>query len=343
MKSRRVGWIDLLKGYGIILVFLGHTTLINQYIDHYIFSFHMPLFFFLAGFFYKDSSTIKFRDFVLEKTNTRLIPYFTFGALTYCIWLLPILLRKFEIYEGLTSIPESLFVKPLLGMFYGVGDSNWLPHNGLLWFLACLFITEIIFFFVKKISGANLSIFLLCLLGCGVLGYIDSLYFPTRPPFGVDIALTAVVFYGFGSLLKKHLLKIDVGLAIAFLCISLGGILAFANNRVDMNFNKYGNFFLFYISSALSILGYIILFKRMPMNRFMSYVGSNSLVFYLLQNVGFFLINILLFLLLKIRIHEISPNLIYAFIYVILAILVIFPFVFLIKKKVPIMIHGFSK
>lgn len=44
MARNRIDWIDTLKGLGIFLVFLGHTALINKVIDHYIYSFHMPLF-----------------------------------------------------------------------------------------------------------------------------------------------------------------------------------------------------------------------------------------------------------------------------------------------------------
>lgn len=41
--------IDVLKGIGIILVVLGHITFGDQLVRKIIFSFHMPLFFFLSG------------------------------------------------------------------------------------------------------------------------------------------------------------------------------------------------------------------------------------------------------------------------------------------------------
>jgi fucose 4-O-acetylase-like acetyltransferase len=46
--TTRVGWIDFCKGIGIFLVVLGHILRDVIAVD-YIYSFHMPLFFFLSG------------------------------------------------------------------------------------------------------------------------------------------------------------------------------------------------------------------------------------------------------------------------------------------------------
>ena len=43
------------KSFGIFLVFLGHLLHPNTQIGMYIYSFHMPLFFFISGMFFKYS------------------------------------------------------------------------------------------------------------------------------------------------------------------------------------------------------------------------------------------------------------------------------------------------
>lgn len=54
MKRNRC--IDTIKAVGIFLVILGHhQTVFTQW----IFSFHMPLFFFLSGIFHKNYSSYK--------------------------------------------------------------------------------------------------------------------------------------------------------------------------------------------------------------------------------------------------------------------------------------------
>ena len=46
--------VSLAKGLGIILMVLGHTGF-SYYGNGFIYMFHMPLFFFLSGYFLKRS------------------------------------------------------------------------------------------------------------------------------------------------------------------------------------------------------------------------------------------------------------------------------------------------
>uniref|UniRef100_UPI001C2F5592 acyltransferase family protein n=1 Tax=Micrococcus sp. GbtcB5 TaxID=2824750 RepID=UPI001C2F5592 len=52
MGTNRVEWIDTAKGMGIFLVILGHTGSLGGRITNYIYSYHMPLFFFLSGYLF---------------------------------------------------------------------------------------------------------------------------------------------------------------------------------------------------------------------------------------------------------------------------------------------------
>ena len=50
---KRINWIDQAKGIGILLVVIGHMN-IPQDLSKIIFSFHMPLFFFISGYLYNE-------------------------------------------------------------------------------------------------------------------------------------------------------------------------------------------------------------------------------------------------------------------------------------------------
>lgn len=54
----RIGYIDTAKAVGIILVFMGHCSNVVSipYLHNFIYSFHMPLFFVLAGWFIKENT-----------------------------------------------------------------------------------------------------------------------------------------------------------------------------------------------------------------------------------------------------------------------------------------------
>src|SRR5208337_2088697 len=269
---------------------------------------HMPLFFFISGVLFKTPDTSRsFRKFLFTRIKARMIPYMSFGLLTYCIWLLPLLLRKHGIYHGSEPFPDSLYYKPLIGMLYGTGE----PYNGILWFLPCLLITEILFLVISATATTKHTM-LLALLLFAFCGYIDSIYIPFRLPFSINIAFSAVVFYGVGYLLKDYLLEYDLGIRSAVLCLLFGLCIAFLNARADMNCRCYGNPILFYASSLSTIYAYMCFSQLIPSNRGIRFVGQNSLIFFLLQSVGFAVINIFAYVIFGRRPNHIEPNLIYA-------------------------------
>ncbi|MGA3281567.1 MAG: acyltransferase family protein [Smithella sp.] len=192
----RIDWIDKLRGIGIILVFLGHEK-IDAGLKIYIYSFHMPLFFFLSGLVASATrENMNFRHFFLKKVRTRLVPYISFGLITYLLWIAPRIIKWLIGYTSNISLPEG-FISPIdmiIGLLYGSGTDQWLIYNILLWFLPCLFVTELLAFVLTRISKKT-SLLLLCIISLAIAGYVDSQYMPFRMPFGGDVALIAAVFY----------------------------------------------------------------------------------------------------------------------------------------------------
>ena len=73
--KKRVEWIDSLRGLAMFLVILGHSFYIrNNKIRNYLYSFHMPLFFFISGLTTKRKD-ISFIEFIKKKAKNLLLPY----------------------------------------------------------------------------------------------------------------------------------------------------------------------------------------------------------------------------------------------------------------------------
>lgn len=49
MEKKRIDYLDMVKGIGIILVVIGHSTLPSDSVITWLASFHMPLFFIVSG------------------------------------------------------------------------------------------------------------------------------------------------------------------------------------------------------------------------------------------------------------------------------------------------------
>jgi fucose 4-O-acetylase-like acetyltransferase len=151
LQSARIAWVDSAKGLGIILVIVGHVerglvssqTIQNtqavRFLDAWIYSFHMPLFFFLSGLFlYKSAVQSDFLSFATDKLRTVLYPYFVWSivviVLKSCLGNLP---NKPRSLDDLLKIPTDpmeqfwyLYVLFILIIFFGallaLGMKPWI-------------------------------------------------------------------------------------------------------------------------------------------------------------------------------------------------------------------------
>ena len=139
--------IDILKGLGIIFVVMGHSGGYGSgSLSGYIYSFHMPLFFFISGYLLKiDKKPI---DFIKRKITTILIPYTLFFAFSF-IWIN-------TVYATIHKAPIFSFPFEKIDFFKALilsgGYLEKIPLNNFpLWFLPHLFIALIISYGILKI------------------------------------------------------------------------------------------------------------------------------------------------------------------------------------------------
>jgi len=140
--SKRLTYIDIAKGIGIVLVVLGHcipdatsptgiSVPAYRWLHDMIYSFHMPLFFFLAGFMVSRQKMLaraqKPLDLVCKRISRLLVPYIFVGL---CYAPFKMLLSRFA--------NKPYDISTLWQMVIGVNP------DGELWFLYALFVITVI-------------------------------------------------------------------------------------------------------------------------------------------------------------------------------------------------------
>ena len=153
----RYAYIDFLRGFAILLVVLGHTV---QYVTHpnsfdqdvvfrMIYSFHIPLFFFISGLTtpMRSISSDEFKNKIFKRTKQLLIP--------------------FVIWKVLSCILVG-FNEPFYNLFL-------YPDNGL-WFLWVLFFDYLIFHIVLMISCMVYPKPFVCLIAAYLLLRVISIF-----------------------------------------------------------------------------------------------------------------------------------------------------------------------
>lgn len=235
MKNKnRIIEIDLLKGFGILLMIIGHVHF-SDAINHYIYSFHMPLFFIVSGYLYKSSS-LSLTKYILKQIKNLLIPYVFFGAIFTALFIL---------------LGHPLQWKSVFMNFY---SSNHFPFDwcGAIWFLLAMFWVKIIFEFSIRLLNRKLRLIVWIMILC--LGVVVS-YSKISLPLCLDSAFIGCFLYviGYGYRKNENVIRGRLNTSKSKICfmillVAFSGV-GFLNSAVNMRENYYGNFLVFLVTS----------------------------------------------------------------------------------------------
>jgi fucose 4-O-acetylase-like acetyltransferase len=260
--------IDILRGLSIALVVLGHTdegtlhrfwwngSMTGYRIKFFIYSFHMPAFFFVSGIFL--CASVQKRGgwrFTIEKLRTMIYPYLLWGLIYSPI---PIYCAK---VLRTTPISWATFA----------GD---MATGSYAWFLPTIFFTVVVGMLLRRVPMPLLF----------VLSTLVSLYWPVTGLVFVDRGLNHLPFLVVGMWVGRSYEQVErlpaalaaVGAAILFVVILL----------------LTGSRYLYspYLFIPLGLLGTLMLLlvsrvlARTPTARLLAWAGSGSIGIFLLSS-----------------------------------------------------------
>ncbi len=249
---QRIDTIDIIRGVGILLVILGHLCDTSQFSRIFIYSFHMPLFFFFSGVLSNPGKSIK-AD--LKKAFKSL--YLPFAVFT----LLDLSMYFFSCITG-NTFQITNFLLYSLSLFSGISS----PYKNVpIWFLFSLFLIKAIFILINKIRYSRI-ILLLILIFCVVY-----CFFFIKENFAFNGSLypctiISAPFFIIGYWLRDHVIGIIKKATISFLFyFSMVSVLLLLitnclnNVCVDIHIRVIGNPSVFFINAFLGI-GFCLLF-----------------------------------------------------------------------------------
>ena len=274
-SDNRIAWIDTARGIGLLLVFLGHMRV--PFLSAWIYTFHMPLFFFLSGMLYPGCKKYSFTEFAWRRFKGLVIPYFTLGiviALFYCC--------LFAYYHR----PPSAYTEMLSSFLIQ-------EHYWTIWFLAALFLTQILYYCIDKCFGRwKYSSSLVSLLVC-VFGLVRYRLGWGSLPWDLDIALIAQFFFhmGYQFMHNQRVLDGFTGemsaakrVCIAIGCLSVNFVagkvcVLMSGHSLDMSIGMYGNELMTMISAFAGTL-LVLTLSPVIHSAFFTYLGRNTMVLF---------------------------------------------------------------
>jgi acyltransferase len=283
-SKKRIHWIDICRGIAIILVMYGHLFASDKS-RYFIYSFHMPLFFFISGLVFKPVMDKSFLSITYKYIKQLLIPYFIFAIFTYLFAL---------VSQSAGDVSIGGITYQIFGVLYGNGNNGMLGYNVVLWFLPCLFITKLSFAAITKNVLSSKKIMIL-LIASAVFGSFLATTLPwLKLPFSLEVALTGLPFLGAGYLFRidknlfygfeKYKLLI-APFALFFTAIIAGLNFHMSGLQVDLRVNQLNNIPLFYLGAFGGIISWMAVSQIISKNIFLEYIGKHSLVIFVWHNI----------------------------------------------------------
>lgn len=282
-KSNRIIWVDIAKGIGIILVIIGHALNKDQhiYLRGLIYSFHMPLYFILAGYTITSKPSLaKFRESIKKRVCRLIFPALVCYTITS--------LSQLVILYFNDDFDLNVFIcNHLLGLFFceGMDIYAWntiIPGIGILWFFFAMFFSFSLFYFLHLVIHDSFKVTMLSII-VSIIGYFIVQTVVTIP-FSIEISFLLLPFFSFGqyilpkiNLSSVRVLLISCGLWLIMFLVTFS-LSHFYFEIVPHCFPFYpiciitaigGSVFVFCISKLLTNIKYC--------SKLLSTIGKNSL------------------------------------------------------------------
>lgn len=288
-QKERFYWVDIAKAIGIFLIYYAHLlqrayrlspdAVFFQY--KFTYAFHLPLFFFISGFFYKNKELPKLKQIGIL-FQKRIFPVFLFVLLTFTVSI-PYQYLKFG------KLDSSYYLDNLIYLIQGKPNLN-----ATLWFLVCLWLVEIWALMVlptvkTSLQGILLSSFFL------YFGYVwtaipeqGAFYLLPKNFWYLHESLVAFGFYAAGYVSFKwvgELLKLNIFIRVA-LTVFLFGVVYWAAQMnspyqefvMVMKASEHGVFFFFLLAAFTGIFATLLLASLLSNLKWLAYIGRNTLI-----------------------------------------------------------------
>ena len=259
-KKTRIAWIDILRGFMMLFVIYGHTT-DNGLVLTYIYSFHMPIYFVISGMTFRFNKVWDTAQYTWNKFVGLMIPYFLLN-----LYVAPLRLWM----EDLQVTNDQSLTDLFLGVLYSNADCGLKMSSNTTWFIPCLFLTTMMFFFLRKMFSRDRDL----IWAVVVVTVAFALLGQARGTGGFwhwKSAVMALVFYLAGYLFMEHVSEVQEWveklrwkLLVPIVVLAFAGYwLSKINGYVSMIHNQYENLILYYASALASCAAVILIFMML--------------------------------------------------------------------------------
>ena len=273
---------DVLKGILILIVVFGHALQFQYQEDCWshplfdgIYTFHMPLFVFVSGYFFSSCTKRNFQDMLSSKVKRLMLPWFIWT----CVLISALLVIRGEAFLHLPVAEQGSILYQEMQTY---------------WYLICVFVLTLFYYLIfrKELYKSQLAR-IIVVIALMVLWGFSLAYFDDLPWFCLkycQITRQTLVF-GLGIMYFRYKDKLGGAVYVILLLAIIGAVydrMEWDRWIVDYTLTQriidgiYCTIIAFVILKVIS--GYL---SKMRISQALSYFGKNSLGIYLIH-IAFF-------------------------------------------------------
>ncbi len=287
----------ILSTFGILFVVCGHIDGINNSIFlssvFQFYSFHMALFTFISGYFFKDG---KPKEYIWKKTKRLIIPYIIWNII---YGIIVNIFRQIGIIEyGKSFNLYNVFIAPF------TTDSNQFNFNTPAWFLITIYFIQIIYFAINKLNRVlKQYVKYIVFITFTILASFEIIGVNNGNNYGIWYLVTRICFlmpfYALGQIYKEIEKHDNMNSIIYFgIIIVIQAIIKQKCGSLVYNLNTLyfrHKYIVYVISSMTGILFWLristIMEKYISDNKIINYIGNNTYSVMMHHVFSFFVIN----------------------------------------------------
>ena len=305
--------ISIAKGIGIILMLIGHAGC-PGHLSSFIYQFHMPLFFFISGYCFKDNHLNNFKDFAIKRIKGIYIPFVKYSLLFLFLHNIFFNLNIYnDVYGYNGSVSQlydfNIFIKRAIKIITEMNREEQLL--GGFWFLRVLFCTSFIgYAFLKFLQNSKVKFAVLGLVCIAVIllapHQTTTIYIQT-----IHLSFFALIFFIAGKEIAKlqnsnhKNTYINILATLIFFIVTLLASIYFPSGMTtDKNIIIYTAGALSGILMTKNISNYI---EHIPyINKILTYIGNNTLSILAWHFLSFKLISLLIIYIKNLSIENLA-------------------------------------
>lgn len=326
LNTNRDNTIDIAKAIGIIFVVIGHCCAIprhggnvswQMYICDFIYTFHMPLFFFLSGYFFNKKFLDNKFNFIKKRITGLWVPYIKWSLLFTLLHNALLNIGMYGTFKGQEPIAFDAYglIKHSIATLFFLGGDQLI---GGFWFIPTLFYASIYSLFmiwciktiVDKFTKQDNEHTYNMLVATGICLFIVLSALITYFSFSISkIGITNKTFLASAIFLSGHLVaifyrkykeNIKNNAEILFICIGLiiSTIITIYDPADFGEIHDWYDVIYIWFAGSIGTWTWVLISKFLakwssPVISVLVYIGKNTMIILALHFTCFKLINLL--------------------------------------------------